>query len=433
MMKGYGTGCGSSGMGCGKGYGKGGGMGDAMTMQKGSKSFGKGKGKDKGKAQGKIQSKGKGKGEKSLVPQPEIQQFRNTEIQQFRNTKKMSTGQKRAKADLLTWKQRLRQACTDEYGTLTDMSLVYTTIEEVGFWTSSLSSDRLTGVYTTESVAPSKSKAEDAVSKMAIQAEFPEVFIHAIEREKQAAITKLANLQHQDWKTRLVHGYAEEFRVPLTRDSVIYSTAQDGSGGFVSSLTSDRFLSAYQNEEPQVSKKLAEENVAMIALQTEFPTFYEAIMNFSNENAGGAISSTSPQDDSMAWRSRLGEAYGQEYGVPVTNDSIAYTTLPQDGGFMSMVIGDRFGSVHQSPNVEPTIELAEESAAMVALEAEFPRFFNAVSESSAMAGAAQPVQAGEKRKFSAMDVITPRHNPPRKGAAPDSGGRDPKSRLNQAM
>lgn len=90
----------------------------------------------------------------------------------------------------------------------------------------------------------------------------------------------------------------------------------------------------------------------------------------------------------IPWKSRLSQAYSSVHRMcPVKDVSLCYMTVREGDGFMASVRSDKFPTEYQAPEVYPTEKLAQEAAAMVALEAEFPQIFEAVPEEVKMAGA----------------------------------------------
>jgi hypothetical protein len=140
------------------------------------------------------------------------------------------------------------------------------------------------------------------------------------------------------------------------------------------------------------------------------------------------------EDPTKPWKSRLIEAHTKMHKTPVSKDLFQFTTVQDGEGFTSTLMSEAFSSIYTSPEVQPSKKAAEDAAAKLALQAEFPEAFavvpkavrnKAVAKMKAKAKAA-PVQMklekGVKRK--ATDAA-----PGVKGVASD----DPKSKLAAGM
>jgi len=90
----------------------------------------------------------------------------------------------------------------------------------------------------------------------------------------------------------------------------------------------------------------------------------------------------------IPWKSRLSQAYSSVHKMcPVKDVSLCYMTVKEGDGYMASVRSDKFPTEYQAAIVYPTEKLAQESAAMIALEAEFPDIFEAVPEEQKISGA----------------------------------------------
>merc|ERR1712080_557894 len=73
-----------------------------------------------------------------------------------------------------------------------------------------------------------------------------------------------------------------EHREPPTKQSIVY-TVETRDGGFIASVTCDRFLNSYVLDDIQATPQLAEQEAAKLALAGEFPNYSVA----EGQEAGG--------------------------------------------------------------------------------------------------------------------------------------------------
>jgi len=127
----------------------------------------------------------------------------------------------------------------------------------------------------------------------------------------------------------------------------------------------------------------------------------------------------------LPWKSRIAHAYGKEYKEPPTKDSVVYTTEKIEGeGFTCTLTCDKFAEEYASQEVYPSKKLAEESAAMVALKAEFAAAYReapAAMKRKGALGAAASQKAVVKAEGGGVK---------RKSGDDVTKNQDPKSRLN---
>jgi len=131
----------------------------------------------------------------------------------------------------------------------------------------------------------------------------------------------------------------------------------------------------------------------------------------------------------LPWKSRIAHAYGKEYKTPPTKDSVVYTTEKIEGeGFTCTLTCDKFSDEYTSQEVYPSKKLAEESAAMVALKAEFAAAYReapaAMKRKGALGG------AGTAAASQKAIVKTEGGGVKRKSVEDGMKNLDPKSRLN---
>lgn len=107
-------------------------------------------------------------------------------------------------------------------------------------------------------------------------------------KDGDAKTEQAANLP---WKSRLSQAYSSTYKLCPVKDvSVVYTTSPEGDDGlFTSTVTSDKFPGAHQAESPQISKKLAEESAAMVALQNEFPDVFATVPEEEKDKGAAAF------------------------------------------------------------------------------------------------------------------------------------------------
>lgn len=93
-------------------------------------------------------------------------------------------------------------------------------------------------------------------------------------------------------------------------------------------------------------------------------------------DGGGEMEQEKPQATidlpHSTWKARLHQAFRQEHKY-VTEESLVYTTVREDAGFVSSLTSDKFEDAHISECVQTSPKLAEEAAAMVAMTALYPK------------------------------------------------------------
>lgn len=98
----------------------------------------------------------------------------------------------------------------------------------------------------------------------------------------------------------------------------------------------------------------------------------------------------------MNWKCRLTNAYSQAYRE-IKKDSITYALVKEDEeGFLSSVSSENFAADYSGAQVHANQKLAEEEAAIVAMQAEFPTAYAGVPEEVREAGAKAFYPEGEE-------------------------------------
>jgi len=231
------------------------------------------------------------------------------------------------------------------------------------------------------------------------------------------------------WKSRLNNAYSKEHKVPVPKDSIVYTTLESDEKKFMCTLTCDKFSSEYTTDEAFDSKKEAEEAVAEAAIKGEFAEIYEAgpappkkkqappAKKQKIAQAPPAKKQKVVQAD-LPWKSRIVNAYSQEHKTCTTKDTFTYTTLQSEGGsYMSTLTCEKFAAEYTSDELYESKKIAEEAVAMAALKGEFPAAYASVPAAMKKAGAkggagvkgeVKKAAAGVKRK--AADSDAPKEN-----------------------
>lgn len=200
-------------------------------------------------------------------------------------------------------------------------------------------------------------------------------------------------------------------------------------------LTCEKFATDYTTMEVYESKKEAEEAVAEAAARGEFPQHAEAAAMMVTGVARKAVpqqpakkQKAAPQEpakkqknlngqiakDDLPWKSKLQNAWGQENKQPQTKGLFTYTSVQgENGSWMCTLTSESFSAEYSSEDLCESKKLAEEAAAMAALQGEYP--------------AAYAAAPAAMRKAGASDV---KRKAPEVPAAPAT---DPKSVLNNAL
>jgi len=101
----------------------------------------------------------------------------------------------------------------------------------------------------------------------------------------------------------------------------------------------------------------------------------------------------------LPWKTRLSQAYQKVHRIPATKESLVYTVEKVgDEGYTCSLAGEKFTNSYVLHEAVETKKLAEEHAAMKALESEFPEVWEAVPESVREAGAVAAINSDAERK-----------------------------------
>lgn len=157
------------------------------------------------------------------------------------------------------------------------------------------------------------------------------------------------------------------------------------------------------------------------------------VQGSSSKQAAGGKKTLLPD---LPWKSRVAHAYGKEYKQPPTKDSVVYITESiEGGGFTCTLTCDKFSDAYTSEEAFPCKKLAEESAAMVALKAEFPSAYKEtpakMKKKGALGGAGAPAAVARQTALAAER--SEGGGVKRKAAKVEDAKvhpQDPKSRLN---
>jgi len=224
------------------------------------------------------------------------------------------------------------------------------------------------------------------------------------------------------WKSELVKAYSKTHKEQLTKESLLYSSTKN-DGVYSCALTSSKFESTYSGEGR--NEKAAQEAAAEAALRAEFPDFVEGaealLEEFQNPSQAywGGASAMTAQQGCSTWRAQLSNAYARMH-KGTTKDCIKYETETIEASgrrsaYRSTVSSDEFESQYTGDQCTSK-KFAEDSAAMVAMEAEFPEDFEyaQMPKTEKAFKKAKKKQQGEKRSLEGQQM-------------------DPKSKLNNAM
>jgi len=203
-----------------------------------------------------------------------------------------------------------------------------------------------------------------------------------------------APMDGEIWKSKLNEVAAKRSKRSLTKGEFVFTTVQDGSGGYTSTLSSPALLEAeYSSDAGCVSKKVAEQGAAKAAIQAEFPETYVIL------SASGAAAATAwgvPQWPAVRGQKRGRKTMEEEgdgpggppegksqlvhavqllLNRPVTKDDVVYETTEIEGdtkNYVSTVSLPSYeGKSWQGETVTNKKE-AEMSAAKMAYESLSP-------------------------------------------------------------
>jgi len=224
------------------------------------------------------------------------------------------------------------------------------------------------------------------------------------------------------WKLRLSNAYQGRHRKCPSKDTIQYVTLEEG-GSYTCTIKCEDFILSH--EAPGFSsKKDAEEAAAKAAVEHEFPEWLDKVAAEGNSGSPAA----DKRKKKLSWKSRLHQAYTKEHGES-PKQTIEYTVEERDGGFIASVTCDRFVNSYVIDEVQPTRTLAQDVAAKIALEGEFPSFITADAEENE---SAEPSETGglvipppkKKAKYDKAEL---------QGAPKSFADLDAKSRLNEGL
>lgn len=188
------------------------------------------------------------------------------------------------------------------------------------------------------------------------------------------------------WKLRLSNAYQGRHRKCPTKDTIQYETVED-EGRFTCTVRCEDFTLSHEAAGSFSSRKEAEEAAAKAACEHEYPEWLEKV---AADSAGKPVPA-SVKRKMQYWKTRLTQAFTKEHDEP-PHDSIEYTVEEREGGFIASVTCDRFVNSYVIDEIQPSQTLAEEQAAKMALEGEFPSFALADALEEEVAGASQAGQ-----------------------------------------
>lgn len=178
------------------------------------------------------------------------------------------------------------------------------------------------------------------------------------------------------WKSHLGQAYAKTHKEMMTKETIVYTT-DNTDNGFQCTISCEKFEDTYSGQGN--GKKAAEDAAAKAALAKEFPSFFKEAKKNMNQTQAPAPSPSAPFDEARKlrpWRQQLQEAYLGEHKTIAKGD-ISYSIEqvdPPKQSFVATVSSEKFSDSYAG---EPgrSKGAAEDNAAMVAVEAEFPDFF----------------------------------------------------------
>jgi len=238
------------------------------------------------------------------------------------------------------------------------------------------------------------------------------------------------------WKLRLSNAYQEIYRRCPSKEAIVYTTTHDEEANtWSSTISGGDFKADHECVGVHPSKKEAEESVAKVCLEGEYPDIFERIGNEEPKKAkkrsfesdytggfggGGEWARSGRAKDDLPYKSRLAQAYMKEHHICPTKETIVYEFTEQEDGYIASISCDKFAGKYESEEPKVSRKAAEEAVAQIALEAEFPNF-----------GLDLPAprprgEDGPDRKSRRTEEDSER---PRKTPA----DLDPKSRLNEGM
>jgi len=354
-------------------------------------------------AQQQVQGKGKGKGKGNFMEM----------MMQMMMSKGGGKGQawgQSATAQPVSWKSQLCQAYAKTHKeNPSKETIIYTTEKTDDGHECSLSCDKFEDAYTGQGA--SIKAAQDAAAKAAVKAEFPTFFKEAQKVAKQTpskeavemadpAATKLL-----PWRCQLNQAYARKHKT-MVKNSIAYETSQvePPKNTFVSSVSSENFKQAYTGESAS-SKRFAEDNAAMVAMEAEFPADYKASQAPKTEKGWRRNKRKEKEEvGEKDAKVKLNHSMMQLLQGSLTKETLQYTTTESNGTTTATLVitglgdkkeftGEASGASKQS---KKDAELNACQAALEGLEEQI---------AAAQAVAAEKKTEKEAKKKSEWDVL----------------------------
>jgi len=272
------------------GYGGGNDMNQMMEMM----MYGMMMGMQASKGKGKGGSKGKGEGQ--------------------------AQAQKKSPASI---KSALYSACMKKHKTeFTKEDLTFTTEVADGEWTCTIVSNLFTDTYQSEARS-SKREAEEDAAKQALQGEFPEALSNIPKASKAAKAPKAAKAAKaasiEDIVINDNHSHEKNFRnrlnetlMKLGKEQPSYTSenVRGENPGYRVTVSCGAFKvqTSYTSDGHARNLRVSEENAAMNAFRSEFPTLYEATPQSVKDNAKDM--SARPEKEAPPYKITFGDGPG---------------------------------------------------------------------------------------------------------------------------
>lgn len=151
------------------------------------------------------------------------------------------------------------------------------------------------------------------------------------------------------WKQKLLEAVTKRNKGGLAKGDFVYETVDDPSGGYYSTISSqsNQLTASYSSQTMAKSKRDAEQEAAMIALQSEFPEFFNQL-NYAgqpNGQTGKKRKLAEVPADPMNPKSKLTASLFLLLERNPAKDDMTFDTNEVDGGFTSTLT---------MPNYDPT-------------------------------------------------------------------------------
>jgi dsRNA-specific ribonuclease len=122
---------------------------------------------------------------------------------------------------------------------------------------------------------------------------------------------------------------------------------------------------------------------------------------------GKAAQAKKVNDANKSWKTRLSEAYAQKNKAAPTKDLFQYISEKlSDEQYSCALTSSSFSDTYAAPDLQPTKKEAEEAAAKVALEAEYPEVFKKIPKGAKTAKVQVKLEKGQKRGTSSLTANT---------------------------